>query len=82
MLILNNVKLKALRKEKNISTDILAEKAGTTKNVIAQYECGMKQPSISMLKRIADFLNCSMDDLMIDIEPHNSNSSPGKPNTA
>ena len=67
LIVLNNVKLRTLREEKDISQEDLAERIGTTKNMIIQYECGIKQPSVAMLKRIADVLCCSMDDLVCNV---------------
>ncbi|WP_053958291.1 helix-turn-helix domain-containing protein [Sulfobacillus thermosulfidooxidans] len=56
-------KLQAIRKRLGLSQTDLAKLIGTTQNNISRYELGLRQPSFDMLKKIADALNISMDDL-------------------
>ena len=56
--------LRRIRKERQLSMDALAEKIGTTKQVISRYEKGMRMPKLSMAQQIAQALNVSLYDLM------------------
>lgn len=56
--------LKALRAEKGISQQKLAEKIGTTQQNIHRYENGFYEPDIQTLKILADFFETSIDYLV------------------
>lgn len=55
--------LRRLRKERKLSMDALAEKAGTSKQVLSRYENGERAPKISMVKKLADALGVSIAQL-------------------
>lgn len=55
--------LRKLRKERKLSMDALAEKAGTSKQVLSRYENGERVPKISMVKKLADALGVSVSEL-------------------
>lgn len=55
--------LRKLRKERKLSMDALAEKAGTSKQVLSRYENGERVPKISMVKNLADALGVSVSEL-------------------
>ena len=59
-------KLKALREEKGFTIKKLAEKSGCTTSMISQIEHGKSEPSISMLKKLANALNVNIVDFFID----------------
>ena len=51
------------RKEKALSRKELAEKVGVSERVIYYYENG-REPKASILKRLAQVLECRMEDLI------------------
>ena len=53
-----------LRKLKGYSQTDLANAIGVGANTISQYELGKRSPNIATLKKIANVLNCSVDDLI------------------
>lgn len=55
--------LRRLRKERKLSMDALAEKAGTSKQVLSRYENGERVPKISMVQKLADALGVSISEL-------------------
>lgn len=57
-------KLKALVEQKNISQVQLAEVAGVSQAFMSYVLNGYKTPSVQVLKRIADFLDVTVDDLI------------------
>lgn len=57
-------KLKALVEKKNISQVQLAEVAGVSQAFMSYVLNGYKTPSVQVLKRIADFLDVTVDDLI------------------
>jgi transcriptional regulator with XRE-family HTH domain len=58
------VRLKELRKKKNISQLRLATELNTTQNTISRYETGEREPGIDDLIKIADYFNISVDYLI------------------
>lgn len=59
-----SVSILTQRKNSNISQRLLAKKVGLTDSAICQYESGKRSPSIPILKKIAEVLNCTVDDLI------------------
>lgn len=57
-------KIKIVRKDKNLSQRILAEKIGVTGQFISLIEKGGSAPSIDTLQKIADALNVPINDLL------------------
>ena len=57
-------KLKKLLDKKNISQSELAENVGVSHVFICYLVKGYKQPSVALLKRIADYLGVKMEDLI------------------
>lgn len=57
-------KLKKLLDKKNISQSELAENVGVSHVFIGYLVKGYKQPSVALLKRIADYLGVKMEDLI------------------
>lgn len=57
-------RLKILRKQKNITQGDLAQILNYGYTAISNYESGRNEPSITDLKKIAEFFDVSMDYLM------------------
>lgn len=47
----------------------LAEILGVSQGAVANWENGIRKPDIFMLKRIAEVLGCTTDDLLSEPEP-------------
>ena len=58
------LRIKELREEKNISQLELAKKLNLTQQSISLYEKEEREPSIDVLKNIANFFNVSLDYLL------------------
>ena len=58
--------IKRLRKEKNISQIVLAEKVGISQPMLAQIERGTKTVTLPIGKLIAEVFGCTVDDLLND----------------
>ncbi len=62
----NNKKIKLLRKNLEYSQQALSNKIGISYNAITKIEQGLaKQPTVQVMKLIADGLECSIEDLLI-----------------
>ena len=57
-------KIKLLLKEKGISQTELAENVGVAQAMISYIVKGFKAPSVTLLKRISDYLGVTMDELV------------------
>ena len=65
-----NVNLKIARERKGLSQKDIAEKIGVAKSTYSLYESGNREPNVQTIKRIADILNVSADELLgINDEP-------------
>ncbi|MCR4692695.1 MAG: helix-turn-helix domain-containing protein [Firmicutes bacterium] len=58
------MRIKELRKSKNISQIKLGIDLNMSQNTISRYETGEREPSISDLIRIADYFGVSVDYLL------------------
>lgn len=56
--------IKELRKENNMTQEQLAEKMGVTDKSISRWENGKTMPDISMLRILANELNCTIPELL------------------
>lgn len=64
---MNNVfpqRLQHLRERRRISRKVLSELCGLSKNMIARYERGEKEPSLGAVITIAEFFEVSIDDIV------------------
>lgn len=59
-----NENIKELLEKKKITQAELAEAAGTSQAFISNMLKGYKTPSVATLKRIADYLNVTVDELI------------------
>lgn len=66
-----NENLKIARERKGLSQKDIAEGIGVAKSTYSLYESGNREPNVQTIKKIADLLNVSADELLgIDDEPH------------
>ena len=56
--------LKGLRKAKNVSQSVLAEKLNISLKTVSHWETAYTEPSINQLIQIADFFEVSLDELL------------------
>lgn len=59
-----NEKLRQLRIEHNLSQTDVANKLGLTRNAIGNYETGIREPSLEILKKMCDLFDVSADYLI------------------
>lgn len=64
-------RLRALRKEKNMTQEELAKLINTTKANISKYETGRVEPNIETIRFFADFFDVSVDYLLGDTNLRN-----------
>lgn len=57
---------KVKRAEMNLSQTDVANACGITQTAYSNYEIGKRQPKPQMLKKIANVLNCTVDELIGD----------------
>lgn len=55
---------KQLRKERDLSQSMLADRLGLSKSAVNMYERGDRRPDFETLERIADFFNVDMNFLL------------------
>ena len=65
-------KLTALRKERGMSQQVLAEKTGLSRSAIGMYETGKREPDIATLELFARFFNVDMNTLMTGVSTGDS----------
>lgn len=65
-------RIKVVLVEKDISQTELAERLGRSFGSINAYCANRQQPSLEVLYKIADALNVSVKDLIVDNEPSNN----------
>ena len=58
------MEIKAIRRERSISREALAEAVGVSVFTIRNWEQGQREPSIAHLIKMADFLHCTIDTLV------------------
>lgn len=58
------IKIKELRKTAGLTQENIAKKLKISRQVFANYENEVNQPSLEMLCEIADLFNCSIDYLV------------------
>lgn len=59
-----NEKLKAVLDKKNISQVELADNIGVSQAFVSYMIKGYKQPSVTLLKRMAEYLGVTVDELI------------------
>lgn len=56
--------MKRLRKERGWSQEALADEAGLDRTYISGIERQLKNPTVTVVERVAKALNCSLGDLL------------------
>jgi transcriptional regulator with XRE-family HTH domain len=59
--------LRELRKKRNLSQENLADECGLHRTYLGGLERGERNPTLTTMKRIADALHVSLDELLKDI---------------
>ena len=59
-------RIKEVLDEKGIKQTWLADKLGKSFNMVNAYVCNRKQPSLEILNQIAEILQVSMKDLIVE----------------
>lgn len=57
-------RLKELRKERNLTQEDIANMFDVTKNAVYSWEVGKSQPSIEIIKRLAQYFGVTIDYLL------------------
>lgn len=57
-------RLKELRKERNLTQEDIASMFDVTKNAVYSWEVGKSQPSIEIIKRLAQYFGVTIDYLL------------------
>lgn len=57
-------KLQKVRGERHFSQAKLAEMVGVDKMTIYHYEAGARRPNMDMLKKLANALECTVDEII------------------
>ena len=70
-----SLKLQKLRKENNLSQELLAEKLNMSRQAISKWESGISYPDMSTMINICKVLNCNIEDLLDDDVIGNNSSS-------
>ena len=60
--------IKSLRLKKNISQETLADILGVNQTAVSQWEMGKSNPASNKLPKLAEVLQCSIDNLFEDGE--------------
>ena len=58
------MRITELRMSKNMTQNDLAEKLNVSRTTVTMWELGKSAPNIQTLKKIAEILNCTVDDLL------------------
>lgn len=59
-----NENLRAARERKGMTQKDIADSIGVAKSTYSLYESGNREPNVQTIKRIADILNVSADELL------------------
>ncbi|MBM7624752.1 helix-turn-helix domain-containing protein [Sporohalobacter salinus] len=73
-------RFKKLRKENSLTQKELGEKIGISEQAVSNYERGNRNPDHSMLTKIANFFDCSIDYLLGQVDQRNPNTENKKAN--
>ncbi len=57
-------KLKEKRIEKGLTQEQLGQAVGVSYRTIYQYETGRREPSLKILRALANALNCTIDEIV------------------
>ena len=68
-------KLPKLRKENNLSQELLADKLGVSRQAVSKWESGSSYPDMEKMIDMCKILNCTLEDLLDDGVVKETNSS-------
>lgn len=68
-------KLPKLRKENNLSQELLADKLGVSRQAVSKWESGNSYPDMEKMIEMCKILNCTLEDLLDDGSIKESNPS-------
>lgn len=57
-------KIRKLRKQAGLTQEALAKEMGIKRETVAQWERGENKPRVDTLIKLADFFQCSVDNLL------------------
>ena len=63
----NMAKFKDLRKHSGLTQQMIANKIFVNQKTISNWEKGQREPSCQILPKLADVLNCSIEELVLAI---------------
>lgn len=67
-------KLPKLRKDNNLSQELLADKLGVSRQAVSKWESGSSYPDMEKMIQICKILNCTLEDLLDDGSIGNNNT--------
>ena len=59
-------KLPKLRKNNNLSQELLADKLGVSRQAVSKWESGSSYPDMEKMIEMCKILNCTLEDLLDD----------------
>lgn len=62
------MELAALRKRKGLTQEALAARLGVSTSAVGNWEAGLRRPRYENLRRLAQVLGVSVDELMSQVE--------------
>lgn len=73
-----NISIKKLRKLKKISQQELAKKLYLSQRTISSYENGEREPSLETIVKLAEILNCSIEEVVYALIESKRNATKNK----
>ena len=61
---MRTIKIKAMRIKRGLTQKQLADRLGVKQQNVSDWERGERSPSVKNLKKLAEVLNCQIDDLV------------------
>ena len=62
------VAIRDIRRAHGMTQKDLADMLGMTPNAVSQWENGVRNPSLENVKRLAEILHCTTDDILKGVE--------------
>ena len=72
MIIVDGAKIKDLRLKAGLSLEELGKLLSVSAPMINHIESNNKQPSVKLLKMIADYFELTMDEFIIKVDPYST----------
>jgi len=58
------ISIRDIRQAQKLTQKDIAEKLNITPNAVSQWENGVRNPSLENIKRLAEILHCTTDDIL------------------